>query len=211
LRDEYSAQKESGNRSPWTVAREIIMAKKLRFTLPILAAFLFMGLLASNSTFAGKPNKLIVNVIGDGHVLSDPQGIDCPDQCSAKFPDNSTVSLIATAAESFEFVGWEGSCAGSETTCELYISGSPLVTAEFQAVMIMPLDITEAFADQDAGTLVLVGGVFTAPVVTFGDDQIELSNITVTESVLTTDLPNDLIPGDYVVQITEGTVRSQPT
>jgi hypothetical protein len=61
------------------------------------------------------------------------------------------------------------------------------------------IDIREAFADQESGTLVLVGGNFNAPVVRFGDDQIELSNITVTQNVLTTDLPVDLIPGDYLV------------
>lgn len=67
-----------------------------------------------------------------------------------------------------------------------------------------PVEVREAFADQESGTLVLVGGTFTAPVVTFGNDQIELSNITVDSNVLTTDLPVDLIPGDYLVLVTQG-------
>jgi len=66
------------------------------------------------------------------------------------------------------------------------------------------IDIREAFADQESGTLVLIGGTFISPVVTFGDDQVELTNIIVTEAVLTTDLPVNLIPGDYLVRITDG-------
>ena len=65
-------------------------------------------------------------------------------------------------------------------------------------------EIREVFADQESGTLVLVGGGINSPVVTFGNGQIELSNITMTEAVLTTDLPMGLIPGDYLVVVTEG-------
>ena len=68
----------------------------------------------------------------------------------------------------------------------------------------LALEVREAFADQEAGTLVLIGGSFTSPVVTFGDAQTELTNESVTETTISAVLPAGLIAGDYAVNVADG-------
>lgn len=63
---------------------------------------------------------------GIGGVLSDPAGIDCPDDCQAQFARNETISLTATAAPGSVFLGWEGDCEGFGTaSCELDMDAGP--------------------------------------------------------------------------------------
>lgn len=79
--------------------REIIMAKKLRFTLPLLAAFLFMGLCIS-PTFAAKGgNKtepvIITEVLVRDSLAKDESESDC------QIPDTSPNEIIEISGANF--------------------------------------------------------------------------------------------------------------
>jgi len=68
-----------------------------------------------------------------GRVRSNPSGIDCPGDCSERFPSGISVTLTATAAPGAAFVGWNGTGYRDPITL---ISGSPnpqdqTVTAAF--------------------------------------------------------------------------------
>jgi hypothetical protein len=78
-------------------------------------------------------------VIGDGEgsVLSDPAGVDCPGDCRGDFAEGTTVTLTAVPAPGWSFSNWgsAGSCSGTNPTCTLEIlDDSIFVDAWFEPV-----------------------------------------------------------------------------
>ena len=65
-----------------------------------------------------------------GTVTSSPQGISCPSTCTASFAQNTQVTLAATPAAGYSFVGWSGACSGTGT-CTVTIAAATAVTASF--------------------------------------------------------------------------------
>jgi streptogramin lyase len=60
--------------------------------------------------------SLLVSTAGSGTVTSSPAGIDCGTSCSSSFAAGQNVSLTATPASGWNFVGWGGACSGSSCT-----------------------------------------------------------------------------------------------
>ncbi|MDP6519847.1 MAG: c-type cytochrome, partial [Planctomycetota bacterium] len=67
---------------------------------------------------------------GASTVTSIPNGIDCPDACSTEWVDGTQVTLSASAAPGYSFVGWSGPCSGTGD-CNFTLSGDESVTATF--------------------------------------------------------------------------------
>lgn len=67
---------------------------------------------------------------GTGTVTSSPAGINCPANCVASFPVNTTVSLTAQPNPGFPFGGWSGACTGS-SPCTINLTADNAVTARF--------------------------------------------------------------------------------
>lgn len=76
---------------------------------------------------------LTVNVSGTGTVTSSPAGINCPSTCSAGFPQNTQVTLTATAGANNIFSDWSGGCTGV-TTCGVTLTAATSVNATFTAL-----------------------------------------------------------------------------
>ncbi len=72
---------------------------------------------------------LFVDKEGQGTVISDPEGIDCGETCSALFEIDSLVTLTATADPGWKFSTWSGDCSG--TTCEVTMDQRRTVIATF--------------------------------------------------------------------------------
>jgi uncharacterized repeat protein (TIGR02543 family) len=68
---------------------------------------------------------------GSGTVSSSPVGIDCGADCQQSYAQNTLVTLTATAQLGSTFGGWSGSCAGTETTCQVLVNAAKTVTADF--------------------------------------------------------------------------------
>lgn len=96
----------------------------------------------SNQTFRASftirqsPIVLQVTVVGAGGIVtSSPTGIDCGTTCLAQFAPGNVVTLTATAASGYVFVGWAGACTGTgpcTVTLGPSIDGLPVeVTATF--------------------------------------------------------------------------------
>jgi sugar lactone lactonase YvrE len=86
----------------------------------------------------------------NGTVVSTPAGINCTlvagigsGTCTANFPDDSLVSLQATASAGYTFQAWGGGCTGSNLspTCSFTITGGTVETASFTPGY--PLTVTE--------------------------------------------------------------------
>ena len=74
--------------------------------------------------------SLLFNGTGSGTVISDPTGIACNTNCSASFPEGTTVTLRQTPYYSL-FDGWSnGSCSGTGD-CLLTINANSSITANF--------------------------------------------------------------------------------
>jgi hypothetical protein len=86
-----------------------------------------------------EPDAFVVDVvidIGDGSVLSDPAGIDCPVDCSGDFESYTEVTLTAVPALGSGFLTWDGLCSGSSPTCTLFLfSQLSLVHASFTPII----------------------------------------------------------------------------
>ncbi len=72
---------------------------------------------------------------GAGTVTSVPAGINCGTDCYATYPDNTSVTLTATADAGSQFIGWAGDCSTSTgSTCTLNIAATRYATAHFMPI-----------------------------------------------------------------------------
>jgi hypothetical protein len=74
---------------------------------------------------------------GNGTVTGTPQGafntsIACGSNCSAKFPQGTSVTLMATPSAGLNFVNWTGACSGTTPTCTVSIAKDTQVQANFK-------------------------------------------------------------------------------
>lgn len=70
-----------------------------------------------------------------GSVVSSPSGIECGTSCStasASFADKTKVKLTATPVTGRRFSSWSGACSGTSRTCNVTMSASKSVTANFR-------------------------------------------------------------------------------
>jgi streptogramin lyase len=66
---------------------------------------------ASVSAPSTSPNPtLIVRLAGQGTVASTPGGIACGATCEATFPSSTAISLTASPAPGYKFIGWNEDC-----------------------------------------------------------------------------------------------------
>ncbi len=68
---------------------------------------------------------------GGGRVVSDPEGIDCPGECSGVFASLSEITLTATPDDDASFAGWSGACSGLGT-CKIVLAQHTEVEARFE-------------------------------------------------------------------------------
>lgn len=95
-------------------------------------------LLTPVQTFA-----LTVTPDDQGSIKSNLAGIDCGLVCSAAFPVNTTITLTASPASGFSFIGWSGACSVAiGNTCQVKLNEAKNVSANF--VPTYPLTITNA-------------------------------------------------------------------
>jgi uncharacterized repeat protein (TIGR02543 family) len=124
--------------------------------------------------FTPKPVTVSVEKSGQGSVASNPIGINCGTSCSASFPRTviGQVTLTATPAVGYEFIGWNTACSPGTA---LYIcsvvatDGQEMVnvTATFRAITKpivttdIPIEMGDSFA-QLAGVVEPNGSTTTA-------------------------------------------------
>jgi parallel beta helix pectate lyase-like protein/List-Bact-rpt repeat protein len=85
---------------------------------------------------AAGPVQLTVTRAGTGTITSTPGGIDCGSSCAASFPFGTSVSLAATPAAGWVFMGWSGGgCAGTGA-CALTLTSATTVRATFAPVSV---------------------------------------------------------------------------
>ncbi|MDY6991053.1 MAG: Ig-like domain-containing protein, partial [Pseudomonadota bacterium] len=56
------------------------------------------------------PKTLTMTVLGEGRIISEPQGLDCSDHCQQSFPANTSVQLMAIPEPRWQFKGLQGHC-----------------------------------------------------------------------------------------------------
>ena len=78
-------------------------------------------------------NLVVAGDFSGGSIVSQPAGIDCGSVCSSLFNIGTKVELTVTPSDSSDFVGWEGACTGSSTTCSLTMDSGKNVTATFRS------------------------------------------------------------------------------
>jgi List-Bact-rpt repeat protein len=81
-------------------------------------------------------NRMLQTVVltvaksGAGSVMSDPSGISCGVNCTASFPIDAAVRLIATPDHGWIFIAWSGACTGAGP-CTVAMNADKAVTAIF--------------------------------------------------------------------------------
>jgi hypothetical protein len=99
---------------------------------------------------AAGPVQLTVTRGGTGTVTSTPGGIDCGSSCAASFASGTSVSLAATPAAGWVFMGWSGGgCAGTGA-CALTLTSATTVRATFAPA---PVTVTVIRAGLGSGSV----------------------------------------------------------
>jgi hypothetical protein len=111
---------------------------------------------AVTATFAISSYALTVGSAGNGngHVTSEPPGVDCGGACDHAYKYGTVVTLTATLAMGTSFAGWSGACAGWGW-CIVTMTQPAAVTATFTLNGEM---LTAAKAGTGAGTVTGVPG-----------------------------------------------------
>ena len=73
----------------------------------------------------------IANRGGSGTVISAPEGLECPPECSTEFDRGIAVRLEARPSGGTSFLGWSGACSGQSTSCSVTLDGDKRVVASF--------------------------------------------------------------------------------
>ncbi|MDB5215701.1 MAG: hypothetical protein JWO86_3628 [Myxococcaceae bacterium] len=74
---------------------------------------------------------LTVSVEGTGQVTSQPAGIACPGQCTARFVAGTNVTLVSAPAEGWRLDAWRGACSGGDPkSCSVMLSADATVTSK---------------------------------------------------------------------------------
>lgn len=79
---------------------------------------------------------------GGGTVTSSPAGIACGSACAAEYDEGAKVALSATPDAHSTFLGWGGACTGSASSCQVTMSASRSVDAEFAALPQQTLTVS---------------------------------------------------------------------
>lgn len=91
-----------------------------------------------SSNDAAASADLTIIVAGTGSVASSVAGIDCGSgsagDCSEAYPTGTQVTLTATPAAGWRFVGWTGGGCNATSTCVVTMNTSTAVTATFDQV-----------------------------------------------------------------------------
>jgi uncharacterized repeat protein (TIGR02543 family) len=75
----------------------------------------------------------VIDPSAGGTIVSHPDGINCPGDCSQPYPKDSVVTAKATAATGYTFDRWDGSCAGTDpNVCTVTIDMDRSITAKFK-------------------------------------------------------------------------------
>jgi len=72
-----------------------------------------------------------VAVNGQGTVVSNPPGINCPGDCSELYVVNSVITLTANPAVGWAFAGWSGDCSGATPSTQVTVTSAKNCTANF--------------------------------------------------------------------------------
>lgn len=88
-------------------------------------------------------HRITISVIGDGRVLSEPEGFDCPPVCSVEFEEGTSLQLGTLAGPGFTFAGWTSPQCSGTGLCQ-FIVDAP---AELEALFVsdtpqVSLDVT---------------------------------------------------------------------
>ncbi len=83
------------------------------------------------------PNRTLnVTKLGAGSGSITGPGINCPGDCTETYPNNTAVSLSATALAGSSFAGFAGACTGN--TCNLTMNADRAVSGTFNANAVPP-------------------------------------------------------------------------
>ena len=82
----------------------------------------------SNSTY----NVNITPTPSGGSVTSTDGNISCGSTCSARYTNNTSLTLNAIPNSGFVFVRWGGDCSGTSLTCSLSVNGVKNISATFK-------------------------------------------------------------------------------
>jgi len=94
---------------------------------------------------AAGPVQLTVTRAGTGTVTSTPGGIDCGSSCAASFASGTSVSLTATPAAGWVFMGWSGGGCTGTSPCTVSPVSATTVTATFApATIALTVTVTGA-------------------------------------------------------------------
>ena len=69
--------------------------------------------------------------VGKGRVLSDLDGINCGQTCTATYDEGSMVTLTANPRPGWTLKRWRYGCSGSELVCTLEMSSNRRAKAVF--------------------------------------------------------------------------------
>ena len=105
---------------------------------------------------------------GAGTITSEPPGIDCGGECSAKFEAGTHVTLTETAAGGSEFAGWETlQCDEStETTCEIVLSEDEGLSARFEPEAAPEFPLTVSIEEGLGSVQSSPAGILCSPLCT---------------------------------------------
>ncbi|HEC85628.1 MAG TPA: hypothetical protein ENI48_10375 [Thioploca sp.] len=86
--------------------------------------------------------NLTMATSGNGTVISAPTGINCGDDCTEPYAENTAVKLTAFPNTGSKFTGWSGNCSGTSNSTYVIMTEDKTCTARFELLPTPSYDLT---------------------------------------------------------------------
>ncbi|MEM4364120.1 MAG: LamG-like jellyroll fold domain-containing protein, partial [Candidatus Diapherotrites archaeon] len=79
---------------------------------------------------------------GNGTITSNPPGINCGNDCTENYQQNTTITLTATPEQNSIFDSWTGACTGTNNVCTITMNNNKTTIATFNTTQPNQIQLT---------------------------------------------------------------------
>lgn len=120
-----------------------IQANRINLSIVFLISAMYIMRYSVLHTLMIDQAYLHFTAVGEGHIITSPQSIECGRDCGMSFNQYTKALLTASPSRGYRFDHWEGACSGQHLDCHLEMSHDHDLTGYFKPAHLVWVDVTQ--------------------------------------------------------------------